>query len=125
MTTDAIRAEGLSKWFGEGETRNYAVREVSLSASFGEMLYIVGPSGSGKTTLLSMISGILRPNSENVWVGDVDVWRLDDNHIASVAVGFTIASNIYTTIAYLVHERLWTKVAWGWSRPPGDIPVGS
>jgi putative ABC transport system ATP-binding protein len=91
MSSDAIRAEGLSKWFGDGQTRNYAVREVSLSASFGEMLYIVGPSGSGKTTLLSMISGILRPNSGNVWVEDVDVWRLDDNHIADLrlnTVGF-------------------------------------
>lgn len=91
MTSDAIRAEGLSKWFGEGEARNYAVRDVSLSARFGEMLYIVGPSGSGKTTLLSMISGILRPNSGNVWVEDIDVWRLDDNHIADLrlhTVGF-------------------------------------
>ena len=63
----------------------------SLSAQFGEMLYIVGPSGSGKTTLLSMISGILRPNSGTVRVEDVDVWKLDDNHIADFrlhTVGF-------------------------------------
>lgn len=30
-----------------------------------------------------------------------------------VAVGFMIASNIYTTVAYFVHERLWAKVRWG------------
>ena len=30
-----------------------------------------------------------------------------------VAIGFMIASNIYTTIAYLLHERLWTKLNWG------------
>ena len=30
-----------------------------------------------------------------------------------VAIAFMIASNIYTTIAYLIHERLWTKVRWG------------
>ena len=67
------------------------MREVSLSAQFGEMLYIVGPSGSGKTTLLSMISGILRPNSGSVRVEDVDIWKLDDNHIADFrlhTVGF-------------------------------------
>ncbi len=91
MTDDAIRAEGLSKWFGEGAARTYAVRDVSLSARFGEMLYIVGPSGSGKTTLLSMISGILRPDAGRVQVEDVDVWNLDDNHIADFrlhTVGF-------------------------------------
>jgi uncharacterized membrane protein len=24
-----------------------------------------------------------------------------------------IASNVYTTIAYLLHERLWAKLRWG------------
>ena len=57
MGDTAIRANALAKWFGEGEARTYAVREVSFEAYFGEMLYVVGPSGSGKTTLLSMISG--------------------------------------------------------------------
>ncbi len=87
----AIEARGLSKWFGEGDTRTYAVREVSFEARHNEILYIVGPSGSGKTTLLSMISGILRPNVGNVQVEDVDLWALDDNHIADFrlnTVGF-------------------------------------
>ncbi len=30
-----------------------------------------------------------------------------------VAVGFMVVSNIYTTIAYVVHERLWARVSWG------------
>ena len=30
-----------------------------------------------------------------------------------VAIGFMVASNIYTTAAYFVHERLWTRIAWG------------
>jgi uncharacterized membrane protein len=30
-----------------------------------------------------------------------------------VALGFMIASNIYTTVAYLLHERAWAHVAWG------------
>lgn len=52
------------KYFGEGEARTQAFRNVSVEACFGEMLYIVGPSGSGKTTLLSVLSGILRPDSD-------------------------------------------------------------
>jgi putative ABC transport system ATP-binding protein len=91
MEAVAIEARGLSKWFGEGDTRTYAVREVSFEAKFNEILYIVGPSGSGKTTLLSMISGILRPDVGSVQVEDVDLWSLDDNHIADFrlnTVGF-------------------------------------
>lgn len=82
MTDIAIRAEGLTKWFGEGEAKMCAVRDVSFEARFREMLYIVGPSGSGKTTLLSIISGILRPDEGKVAVEDTDVWALRENALA-------------------------------------------
>ena len=91
MAKPAIVAEELSKWFGEGPTRTWAVREVTFEAYFAEMLYIVGPSGSGKTTLLSMLSGILRPNAGKVRVTGTDVWTLDENHLADFrlhTVGF-------------------------------------
>jgi putative ABC transport system ATP-binding protein len=87
----AISAEGLTKWFGEGELRTYAVKDVSLKADFHEMVYIVGPSGSGKTTLLSMISGILRPNLGKVQVEGTDVWTLSERRLADFrlhTVGF-------------------------------------
>ena len=82
MTDVAIRAEGLTKWFGQGEAKMCAVRDVSFEAHFHEMLYIVGPSGSGKTTLLSIISGILRPDEGKVAVEDTDVWALKENALA-------------------------------------------
>jgi uncharacterized membrane protein len=30
-----------------------------------------------------------------------------------VAVGFMIVSNIYTTVGYFFHERIWDKIKWG------------
>jgi adenylylsulfate kinase len=30
-----------------------------------------------------------------------------------IAVGFTIISNIYTTVAYFFHERIWDSIKWG------------
>ena len=30
-----------------------------------------------------------------------------------VALGFVIVSNIYTTAAYFIHERLWNRIQWG------------
>jgi hypothetical protein len=38
----AIKATGIVKWFGEGEARTSALKDVSIEAYFGEMLYIVG-----------------------------------------------------------------------------------
>ena len=82
MAELAMRARELVKWFGEGDTRTIAVREVSFDAWFGEMLYIEGPSGSGKTTLLSLISGILRPNSGTVLLENKDIWNMTSDQIA-------------------------------------------
>jgi len=91
MANLAVKAKELVKWFGEGDAKTYAVRDVSFEANFGEMLYIEGPSGSGKTTLLSMISGILRPNSGTVVVEDKEIWSLTSDQIADFrlnTVGF-------------------------------------
>lgn len=30
-----------------------------------------------------------------------------------VAVGFMIISNLYTSVGYFVHERLWARITWG------------
>ena len=34
-------------------------------------------------------------------------------HQVEVAVGFMIISNVYTTVAYFVHERIWNRIKWG------------
>ncbi len=91
MPTAAIEARGLVKWFGEGEAKTLAIRDVALDANFGEMLYIVGPSGSGKTTLLSILSGILRPNAGTVTIQGREIWHLSDDGLADFrlhTVGF-------------------------------------
>lgn len=30
-----------------------------------------------------------------------------------VALGFMVASNLYTTVVYVLHERAWARVSWG------------
>jgi putative ABC transport system ATP-binding protein len=82
MADLAMQARGLVKWFGEGDAKTFAVRDVSFDVWFGEMLYIEGPSGSGKTTLLSMISGILRPNEGSVTVEGEEIWKFTSDKIA-------------------------------------------
>ncbi|VEB37460.1 ABC transporter ATP-binding protein [Legionella cherrii] len=77
-----VQAFNLTKWFGTGNNKTYAVRDVSFELDFGEMLYIIGPSGSGKTTLLSIISGILRPNEGYVLVKGKNIWELNDDALA-------------------------------------------
>jgi len=30
-----------------------------------------------------------------------------------IALGFMVISNIYTTAAYIIHERIWNRIRWG------------
>lgn len=65
-----LRTEMLTKVYGA----TVAANEVSFEVNAGSLTGVVGPNGAGKTTTLSMISGLLRPSSGRVAVGDVDVW---------------------------------------------------
>lgn len=78
----AIKVENLTKCFGSGETKNCAVKNVSLDIYYGEMLYIVGPTGSGKTTFLSLISGVLKPDSGKVFIKNQDIWSFNTDELA-------------------------------------------
>ena len=43
---------------------------------------IIGKSGSGKSTLMNMISGIDRPTSGEVFIGDTAVHTLNESEMA-------------------------------------------
>lgn len=58
-----VRLWGISKHFGEGETRVDALRDVDLAVHPGQVVGLLGPSGSGKTTLLNVIACIVEPTA--------------------------------------------------------------
>ena len=53
-----IRAEGVSRRFGQDAAEVVAVDQVSFSLMQGEFAALVGPSGSGKSTLLNLVGGL-------------------------------------------------------------------
>ena len=81
MSDPVVTVRGLSKTFGEGETRVEAVRDVDLELGRGEIVLVMGPSGSGKTTLLSMLGGLLRPTSGEVLVDGTDIAALSEREL--------------------------------------------
>jgi ABC-type multidrug transport system ATPase subunit len=62
-----VRAEGISKRYGERD----ALRDVTFEVSDGERVAVIGPNGAGKTTLLQILAGALKPTAGAVSAGRV------------------------------------------------------
>ena len=77
----AVVVRGLRKKFGARE----AVAGIDLEVAAGSLAGLVGPNGAGKTTSLSMMTGLLRPDSGQILINGIDVWR--DPPAAKAAIG--------------------------------------
>ncbi|MFN9057216.1 MAG: ATP-binding cassette domain-containing protein [Cyanobacteriota bacterium] len=53
-----ISLNHVNHWFGSGEERKHALKDITLDIYPGEIVICTGPSGSGKTTLLTMLGGL-------------------------------------------------------------------
>jgi putative ABC transport system ATP-binding protein len=75
-----LRGIDLCRNYGEGSTLTHALRDVSLDLYRGQLVLLMGPSGSGKSTLLAVMSGLLKPDSGQVYAQDGkmlrDVWTM-------------------------------------------------
>lgn len=75
---DIVKMEHVTKIYGTGDTRVWALDDVNLTVEKGEMLAVVGASGSGKSTLLHVMGGVDSPNSGNIIVDGKDLTKLSD-----------------------------------------------
>ncbi|NJK78500.1 MAG: ATP-binding cassette domain-containing protein [Chloroflexaceae bacterium] len=58
------------------------LKGVDVQIDRGEFVAVIGKSGSGKSTLVNMITGIDRPSSGEVLVGDTAVHKLSEGQMA-------------------------------------------
>ena len=84
-----VKANGLKKYYGKGETLVKALDGVDLeiergkftaivgTSGSGKFTAIVGTSGSGKSTLLNMLGGLDVPTEGSVQIGGQELSRLN------------------------------------------------
>jgi putative ABC transport system ATP-binding protein len=83
-TQPALRAEGLTRTYGAGETAVHALVDASLELHSGELVVVRGASGSGKTTLLNLLGGLDTPTAGRVQLGEIDLTTASEAQLVDV-----------------------------------------
>ena len=101
-------ARGLSKVYGSGDARVFALKDITLEISQGEFLVLLGPSGSGKSTLLNILGGLDAPTSGTARWREHELTGANDTELTTYRrehVGFVF--QFYNLIPNLtVHENV-------------------
>jgi branched-chain amino acid transport system ATP-binding protein len=87
--THTLRTQGLGIRFGEFQ----AVSDVNLSLEPGARQALIGPNGAGKTTLINLLTGVFKPTSGSIHMGEHDLTRLSADKRARMGLSRTFQIN--------------------------------
>ncbi len=111
----AARGRGLTKIYGEGDTRVVALDAVDVTFDRGRFTAIMGPSGSGKSTLMHCMAGLDTLTDGDAVIGDTTLSGLDDKQLTALRrdkVGFIFQSfNLLPTLTALENITLPMDIA--------------
>jgi len=91
FTATALATTALAKSYHSTEPPTRVLNGIDLAVRQGEFLAVMGASGSGKSTLLYCISGMDRPTTGQVRLGDLDLTKLSEremSHTRLTKMGF-------------------------------------
>lgn len=77
-----IRMQNIEKTFQNAAGLFPVLKGIDANFYTGEFVVVIGKSGSGKSTLINMMTGIDRPTSGEIFIGDVAVHELTENQLA-------------------------------------------
>ena len=76
-----IEVKELNKFYGSGESRFQALKNISLKIEDRDFAVILGASGSGKSTLLNVMSGLEGPETGQVLYDGKDITKFSDSRL--------------------------------------------
>jgi putative ABC transport system ATP-binding protein len=111
----AASAVGATKVYGSGVAQVRALDGVTVDFANSHFTAIMGPSGSGKSTLMHALAGLDSLTSGNVYVGGVDLGKLNDRKLTQLRrdrIGFIFqAYNLIPTLTAEENITLPLKLA--------------
>jgi branched-chain amino acid transport system ATP-binding protein len=72
VSTSALSTRGLDKSFGS----LVVASDIALDLPPGERYALIGPNGAGKTTLINLITGMLKPDKGQIFLGPDEITML-------------------------------------------------
>lgn len=118
-----LKAIGLKKYYGKGETLVKALDGVDLEIERGKFTAVIGTSGSGKSTLLNMLGGLDTPSEGSIRVGETELARLNSEQATIFRrkqIGFIFQN--YNLIPVLsVWENIILPIALDGRKPDRDF----
>src|SRR5205807_4694161 len=72
LSMSALTTRGLDKSFGS----LVVARGIALDLPPGARYALIGPNGAGKTTLINLITGMIRPDHGQIFLGDEEITAL-------------------------------------------------
>jgi branched-chain amino acid transport system ATP-binding protein len=81
----ALSVDRVTKAFGG----LVAVNDVSLDVPLQSIVSLIGPNGAGKTTLFNMLTGLYKPTSGRILLGERDITRTRPDRITGLGVART------------------------------------
>jgi branched-chain amino acid transport system ATP-binding protein len=84
-TALALQANEITVRFGG----LVAVKNVSFTIPEKSIVSLIGPNGAGKTTFFNVLTGLYRPTTGNVLLGDKDITGQSPHRIAQLGMGRT------------------------------------
>lgn len=81
----AIKTKKLSKRF-MGVS---AVDNLSINIPAGLATGLIGPNGSGKTTLMNLLTGLLRPDDGDIYIGEQHFYKIKPTRLRGLKIART------------------------------------
>ena len=78
-----IELKNVSKIYDVGDSKVFAIDDVSLKIKEGEFLEVLGTSGSGKSTMMHLIGCLDLPTKGSIFLDGHDISRMSESHLAN------------------------------------------